>query len=160
MNGPFAFPCQRTGGGAASDLAILRISFERISGFSKATPFHPGFGGSIIPGNTFALFPDHENQLITDRKTKHQEITMSIVAWIVLGLVAGFIASKIVDGNGQGALIDILLGIVGSVVGGWLFNTFGMPCVVGFNVYSLLVAVIGASVVLALYHLVTRSSRS
>jgi uncharacterized membrane protein YeaQ/YmgE (transglycosylase-associated protein family) len=85
---------------------------------------------------------------------------MSIVAWIVLGLVAGFIASKIVDGNGQGALIDILLGIVGSVVGGWLFNTFGMPGVVGFNVYSLLVAVIGASVVLALYHLVTRSSRS
>ena len=85
---------------------------------------------------------------------------MSIVAWIVLGLVAGFIASKIVDGNGQGALIDILLGIVGSVVGGWLFNTFGMPGVVGFNVYSLLVAVIGASVVLALYHLFTRSSRS
>ncbi|MHB1563062.1 MAG: GlsB/YeaQ/YmgE family stress response membrane protein [Leptospirillum sp.] len=85
---------------------------------------------------------------------------MSIVAWIVLGLIAGFIASKIVDGNGQGALIDILLGIVGSVVGGWLFNTFGMPGVVGFNVYSLLVAVIGASVVLGLYHLFTRSSRS
>lgn len=84
---------------------------------------------------------------------------MSIVAWIVLGLIAGFIASKVVNGTGQGALIDILLGIVGAVLGGWLFNTFGMPGVVGFNLYSLLVAVIGASVLLVLYHLLTRSSR-
>jgi len=84
---------------------------------------------------------------------------MSIVAWILLGLIAGFIASKLVNGSGQGALIDILLGIVGAVVGGWLFNTFGMPGVAGFNLYSLLVAVIGASVLLFLYHLITRSSR-
>ena len=77
---------------------------------------------------------------------------MSILAWIVLGLIAGFIGSKIVNNTGQGALIDILLGIVGAVVGGFLFNTFGAAGVTGLNLYSLLVAIVGAVVVLWLYH--------
>jgi uncharacterized membrane protein YeaQ/YmgE (transglycosylase-associated protein family) len=70
---------------------------------------------------------------------------MSILAWIVLGLLAGFIASKVINSTGEGFILDIVLGIVGAVVGGWLFNTFGMAGVTGFNLYSLLVAVVGAA---------------
>jgi len=85
---------------------------------------------------------------------------MSIIAWIVLGLIAGFIGSKIVNRTGEGVLLDIVLGIVGALVGGWLFTVFGMPGVTGLNVYSLLVAVVGAIVVLVLYHLLFRSRRT
>lgn len=81
---------------------------------------------------------------------------MSLLAWIVLGLIAGFIASKIVNKSGEGMMLDILLGVVGAVVGGWLFHTFGMPGVSGVNLYSLVVAVIGAAVVLIVYHALTR----
>jgi uncharacterized membrane protein YeaQ/YmgE (transglycosylase-associated protein family) len=77
---------------------------------------------------------------------------MSLLAWIVLGLIAGFIGSKIVNNTGQGLLIDILLGVVGAVVGGFLFNQFGQPGVSGLNLYSLLVAIVGAVVVLWLHH--------
>jgi uncharacterized membrane protein YeaQ/YmgE (transglycosylase-associated protein family) len=77
---------------------------------------------------------------------------MSLIGWIILGLISGFIASKIVNRAGEGAILDILLGVVGAVVGGWLFHTFGMPGVTGFNLYSMLVAIIGAIVVLVLYH--------
>ena len=79
---------------------------------------------------------------------------MSIFAWLVLGLIAGFIASKIYEGSGQGVVMDIVLGIVGAVVGGFLFNTFGGAGVTGFNLYSMIVAVIGAIVVLWIYHAV------
>jgi uncharacterized membrane protein YeaQ/YmgE (transglycosylase-associated protein family) len=84
------------------------------------------------------------------------ENIMSIIAWIVLGLVAGFIASKIVNKSGEGMLMDIILGVVGAVVGGWLFNMFGMPGVTGLNIYSLLVAVVGAAIFLINYHALTR----
>ena len=77
---------------------------------------------------------------------------MSLIGWIVLGLICGFIASKIVNKAGEGVLLDIILGVVGAVVGGWLFHTFGMPGVTGFNIYSMLVAICGAVVVLVLYH--------
>jgi len=77
---------------------------------------------------------------------------MSIIGWIILGLVAGFIASKIVDSSGQGMLMDIVLGIVGAIIGGVIFNFFGAAGVTGFNIYSLIVAIIGAIVVLWLYH--------
>jgi len=77
---------------------------------------------------------------------------MSIIAWIVLGLIAGFIASKIVNRSGEGFLLDIVLGIVGAVVGGFIFNAFGAVGVTGFNIYSLIVAVIGAIILLVLYH--------
>ena len=80
---------------------------------------------------------------------------MSIIAWIVLGLIAGFIASKIVNKSGEGIILDIVLGVVGAVVGGWLFSVFGMSGVSGLNIYSLLVAVIGAVVVLFAYHAIT-----
>lgn len=84
---------------------------------------------------------------------------MSILAWIILGLVAGFIASKIVNRHGEGVILDVLLGIVGSVVGGWLFHSFGRSGVTGLNLESLLVATIGAAVVLVVYHMLFRSSR-
>jgi uncharacterized membrane protein YeaQ/YmgE (transglycosylase-associated protein family) len=83
---------------------------------------------------------------------------MSLLAWIVLGLLSGFIASKLVNKTGEGMLLDIVLGIVGAVVGGWLFHTFGMPGVTGLNLYSLAVAVIGAAVLLIVYHALTRRS--
>jgi uncharacterized membrane protein YeaQ/YmgE (transglycosylase-associated protein family) len=79
---------------------------------------------------------------------------MSILGWIILGLIAGFIASKIVNNSGEGILLDIVLGIVGAVVGGFIFNTFGAVGVTGFNIYSMIVAVIGAIIVLWIYHAV------
>jgi uncharacterized membrane protein YeaQ/YmgE (transglycosylase-associated protein family) len=77
---------------------------------------------------------------------------MSIVGWILLGLIAGFIASKIVNKSGQGFLLDIVLGIVGAIVGGYLFALVGAEGVTGFNLYSMVVAVIGAVIVLVVYH--------
>ena len=79
---------------------------------------------------------------------------MSILAWLILGLISGFIASKLVNKSGEGVILDIVLGVVGAFVGGWLFNTFGQTGVTGLNIYSMLVAVVGAVVVLVLYHAV------
>ena len=82
---------------------------------------------------------------------------MGIIAWILLGLIAGFIASKIVNKSGEGLVLDIILGIVGAFVGGFIFTRFfDAAGVTGFNLYSLFVAVIGAIVVLLIYHLVFR----
>ena len=83
---------------------------------------------------------------------------MSVLAWIVLGLISGFIASKIVNKTGEGVVLDIVLGIVGAVVGGWLFNTFGHMGVTGLNLYSFLVAIVGAIIVLVIYHALVRTS--
>jgi uncharacterized membrane protein YeaQ/YmgE (transglycosylase-associated protein family) len=87
--------------------------------------------------------------------SKERGCRMSIIGWVVLGLIAGFIASKIVNKTGEGMILDIVLGIIGGVVGGWLFSFFGAAGVTGFNVYSMVVAVIGAIVVLLIYHAVT-----
>ncbi|MHB8734414.1 MAG: GlsB/YeaQ/YmgE family stress response membrane protein [Terriglobales bacterium] len=81
---------------------------------------------------------------------------MSLLAWIVLGLIAGFIGSKLVNHAGEGPLLDIVLGMVGAVVGGFLFNMFGAAGVSGFNLYSLFVAVVGAVIVLVGYHAIAR----
>ncbi len=81
---------------------------------------------------------------------------MSFLAWIILGLIAGFIGSKIVNKHGDGLILDIVLGIVGAVVGGYLFSAFGASGVTGLNLYSLLVAVVGAIVVLVVYHAIFR----
>ena len=84
---------------------------------------------------------------------------MSIIGWIVLGLIAGFIASKIVDARGQSVMLDLVLGIVAAIVGGLLFSVFGASGVTGFNIYSLIVAIIGSVVVLWLYHLMVGRRR-
>jgi uncharacterized membrane protein YeaQ/YmgE (transglycosylase-associated protein family) len=81
---------------------------------------------------------------------------MSYLAWMVLGLVAGFIGSKIVNKAGEGIFLDVVLGIVGALVGGWLFSMFGASTVTGLNLYSLFVAVIGAVVFLFAYHAIRR----
>lgn len=79
---------------------------------------------------------------------------MSIIAWLILGLIAGFIASKLYAGSGQGVVLDIVLGIIGAFVGGFLFSTFGAAPVTGLNIYSMIVAVVGAIIVLWIYHAV------
>jgi len=82
---------------------------------------------------------------------------MSFLAWIFLGLIAGFIASKIVNKQGEGFFLDIILGIIGAVAGGWIFSAFGAHGVTGVNLYSIFVAVIGAIVVLWIYHALRRA---
>ena len=77
---------------------------------------------------------------------------MSVLAWLILGLIAGFIGSKIVNKRGEGIFLDIILGIVGAIVGGFLFSLIGARGVTGLNFYSLLVAVIGSVVLLWIYH--------
>lgn len=82
---------------------------------------------------------------------------MSFLAWIVLGLIAGFIASKIVNREGSGIIVDIFLGIVGAVVGGSIFILLGSTGVGGLNLHSLVVAISGAIVVLVAYHMIRRA---
>ncbi len=88
---------------------------------------------------------------------------MGFIAWLILGLISGFIASKIVNKTGEGLVIDILLGVVGAVVGGFivtrvpaLTNLFGQSGVSGLNIPSLIIAVLGAILVLVIYHMVVR----
>ena len=80
---------------------------------------------------------------------------MSILAWLILGLIAGFIASKVVNKSGEGLILDIVLGVVGAIVGGFLFSLVGAAPVTGLNIYSMVVAVIGAIVVLVIYHAIS-----
>jgi len=82
---------------------------------------------------------------------------MSLISWIILGLIAGFIASKVVNNAGSGLVLDILLGIVGAVLGGWLFVLFGGNRATGVNLHSIFVAVIGAICVLIGYHAIRRA---
>jgi uncharacterized membrane protein YeaQ/YmgE (transglycosylase-associated protein family) len=84
---------------------------------------------------------------------------MSILAWIVLGLVAGFIASMLVNRRGSGMIRDLLLGVVGAFLGGFLFTRFGAVGVTGLNIYSLLVATLGAVALLVLFHAFSRRRR-
>ncbi|MCU0673263.1 MAG: GlsB/YeaQ/YmgE family stress response membrane protein [Myxococcota bacterium] len=80
---------------------------------------------------------------------------MSILTWIVLGLVAGFIASLIMQGRGNGIVINLVLGVAGAFVGGGVFHYFGKVGVTGFNLWSVVVASVGAVLVIAVYHLLS-----
>jgi uncharacterized membrane protein YeaQ/YmgE (transglycosylase-associated protein family) len=80
---------------------------------------------------------------------------MGIISWIILGLIAGFIGSKIVDKQGQGFWLNIALGIVGALVGGFLFDLFGAAGVTGLNIWSMIVAIAGSVVVLLVYNALT-----
>jgi len=84
---------------------------------------------------------------------------MGVLSWIILGLIAGFIGSKIVDKQGQGFWLNMALGIIGALVGGFLFSLFGATGVTGLNLWSMIVAIVGAVVVLLLYHAISRRSR-
>jgi uncharacterized membrane protein YeaQ/YmgE (transglycosylase-associated protein family) len=91
---------------------------------------------------------------------RERKAVMSLIAWIVFGLIAGFLGSKMVNSQGSGTLVDILLGIVGAVVGGFLFNMIGAVGVTGFNVWSLFVAVFGSIVVLVAFHAIAAARAS
>ncbi|HEY2252364.1 MAG TPA: GlsB/YeaQ/YmgE family stress response membrane protein [Planctomycetaceae bacterium] len=80
---------------------------------------------------------------------------MGIVTWLVLGLISGFLASRLLDHHGAGISMDIVLGIVGAVVGGFLAHLAGFEGITGFNLYSVLIAFVGAVVVLMGYHALT-----
>ena len=85
---------------------------------------------------------------------------MSIISWIILGLIAGFVGAKIVNREGQGFWLDIALGIIGALVGGFLFSFFGASGVTGLNIYSMIVAIIGSIVVLLIYNAVMGHRRA
>ena len=80
---------------------------------------------------------------------------MSILGWIILGLIAGFVGSKVVNDKGEGCFLNIALGLVGAMVGGFIFSAIGGTSITGFNLYSMFVAIIGAIVVLFVWHAVT-----
>lgn len=81
---------------------------------------------------------------------------MGILSWIVLGGIAGWIGSILINRTGEGVFRDIVLGIVGGITGGWIFAALGSTGVTGFNLWSLFVAVVGAVVILSLYHAIVR----
>jgi uncharacterized membrane protein YeaQ/YmgE (transglycosylase-associated protein family) len=85
---------------------------------------------------------------------------MSIISWIILGLIAGFVGAKIVNREGQGFWLDIALGIIGALVGGFLFSLFGASGVTGLNIYSMIVAIIGSILVLLIYNAVAGRRRA
>jgi uncharacterized membrane protein YeaQ/YmgE (transglycosylase-associated protein family) len=85
---------------------------------------------------------------------------MGIISWIILGLIAGYIGSKIVDKQGQGFWLNIALGIIGALVGGFLFDFFGSTGVTGLNIWSMIVAIVGSVVVLLVYNAVTGQRRA
>jgi uncharacterized membrane protein YeaQ/YmgE (transglycosylase-associated protein family) len=80
---------------------------------------------------------------------------VTVLGWIVFGLITGFVASRIVNQRGQGCILNVVLGIIGAFVGGLIFTRIGGSGITGFNVYSMFVAVIGAIVVLIVYHAIT-----
>jgi len=84
---------------------------------------------------------------------------MPVLAWIVVGILGGFIGSMVVNRRGEGMLGDLVLGVIGAVAGGWAFNRFGHSGVTGINLYSVLVSAAGSIVLLVLYHAV-RGSRA
>ena len=108
----------------------------------------------VLPG--LALYASFATAAYGQSGSAQTGEAMSFFAWIVLGLVSGYIGSKIVNRKGEGILLDILLGVVGAFAGGWLFHIFGEPGVTGLNLYSIFVAVIGSVVLLVLYHAVFR----
>ena len=85
---------------------------------------------------------------------------MSIISWSILGLIAGFVGSKIVNREGQGFWLDIALGIIGALVGGFLFSLFGASGVTGPNIWSMIVAIVGSIVVLLVYNAVMGHRRA
>ena len=93
----------------------------------------------------------------TSSRRQGRGVVVSLFAWILLGLLAGFIASHLVNHRGEGMVLDILLGIVGSMVGGWLAHLFGLAAIGRLNLYSIIVATVGAVVFLVVYHAIRRN---
>jgi len=77
------------------------------------------------------------------------------VGWILFGLITGFIGSRVANRHGEGCILNVVLGIVGACVGGFIFTSIGGMGITGFNLYSMFVAIVGAVVVLWIYHALT-----
>ena len=74
---------------------------------------------------------------------------MSILAWIIVGIIAGWLAKRVIPGEGPGGVLgDLVIGVVGAIAGGWVFNYLGHPGATGVNIGSIVVAFVGAVVVL------------
>jgi uncharacterized membrane protein YeaQ/YmgE (transglycosylase-associated protein family) len=84
---------------------------------------------------------------------------VTVIGWIVFGLITGFVASRVVNKQGQGCILNVVLGILGACVGGLIFTSIGGSGITGFNVYSMFVAIVGAIVVLLAYHVITGRRR-
>jgi uncharacterized membrane protein YeaQ/YmgE (transglycosylase-associated protein family) len=97
--------------------------------------------------------------LLQDRVVvvQYQQYERGLIGWIVIGLIAGWLAGKIARGAGYGCITDIILGLVGSVLGGWLFMKLGI--LGGGFLYSLAAATVGAIILVAIVHLFAGSSR-
>lgn len=78
---------------------------------------------------------------------------MGLISWIIVGAVAGWLAGLIMKGSGSGFLMNVVIGIVGALIGGFVMSLFGSVGVTGFNLWSLLVSVIGAVILLAIVNL-------
>jgi uncharacterized membrane protein YeaQ/YmgE (transglycosylase-associated protein family) len=121
-----------------------------------------------VPANTARLqsgcCPTGVSPLRSDHTRRHRyrksDSIVSLLVWIVLGLISGFIASKIINGTREGLVLDIVLGTVGGLLGGSLFSPFGMAGVNGLNPYSFMLAIVGAAAVLVTSHFLVRSARA
>ena len=81
---------------------------------------------------------------------------MSILAWIVVGIIAGFLAKAVVPGEGPGGILgDMIIGIIGAILGGWIANALGHFGANGINLWSILVAFVGGVVLLLIIRAVT-----
>src|SRR5262249_37934518 len=144
----------------------LLLGNRTASSCIAATLAGPGHGSVSGPARTGPAVSTRRRQRKTagerpahrrrfPRETARED-SLAIIGWIILGLIAGFIASKIVNKRGQGFLGDIVLGVIGAVIGGVIFTAVGGAGITGFNIYSLVVAVIGSVVVLVIYHAIRR----
>jgi uncharacterized membrane protein YeaQ/YmgE (transglycosylase-associated protein family) len=98
------------------------------------------------------------NPVLADANNQPVSEGAGIVAWILVGLIGGYLASRIVNKSGEGLIRDILLGIIGGIIGGFIFRAFGSHGVTGFNLWSILVAFVGGVVLLVIYHAIRRPS--
>jgi uncharacterized membrane protein YeaQ/YmgE (transglycosylase-associated protein family) len=90
---------------------------------------------------------------------RKEEALMSIITWVLLGLISGFIASRLVNKHGQGVFMDVLIGVVGALAGGFIFNLAGATGVTGFNLWSLFVSVVGSVLLLVIYHAIANAAQ-
>ena len=111
---------------------------------------------SLKVSNRLISISDRTGVLVLNRQ---ESSTLSFVAWIVIGLVIGFIGSKILNKTGRSLGRDCLIGIVGAFISGFLANLLGKPGGPGLDIYSLLVATVGAAVFMIVYHALFRRRR-
>jgi uncharacterized membrane protein YeaQ/YmgE (transglycosylase-associated protein family) len=119
-------------------------------------------GNPAVPGGSLKSKPTWLSTLgclvMSALFLRSSTMVMGVIGWIVLGLIAGYIASTLANKRREGLAFEVLLGIWGALIGGWIFNALGATGVTGFNLWSLLVAVVGAVVVLVVWHAIRRSA--